>query len=287
MKICDTIETCRFEATQPGPALLFFGAIHGNEICGPQAIRCIIKEIQSGKVILQKGSATFVPVANPLAYVRRVRYVKENLNRRFRITKNPRSTEARFANILCRLVERCDVLLDLHSITANGKPFIYLDFPTANNRAFARALGPELAVLGWPELYKKLGSKHRSYETTTYAAGQGKDCLLIECGQHDDPASVTVATNAILNALRHYEIIKGKPERRRFCRMKMTAGFFRHHKKDRFARNWKHLDHVKKGESLILNANGTTIKAPYDACIVMPKHNARTGEDWLYLGRRE
>ncbi len=286
MSVTETIEISQFASTKPGPAMLFMGAIHGNEICGPQAIRRVIAEIQSGKLVLQKGSVTFVPVANPLAYAKGVRYVEENLNRRFRVVPQPRSAEARYANILCRLVERCDVMLDIHSITANGKAFVYLDFPTARNAAFARIVGPEMAVTGWPELYKKLGNKHRSYETTSYAARYGKDCLLIECGQHDDPKSVSVAYNAILNALRHYGLIKGKAPHKPYFRIHMSAGFFRQHAKDKFARNWKHLERVKKGETIIVNADGSEIKAGYEACIVMPKANAPVGEDWLYLGRR-
>ena len=279
------VAVVEFRTSKPGPALLFLGAIHGDEICGTRAMRRIIEEIRAGKITLQKGNVTFVPVCNPLAHARNVRFVKENLNRIFRPTKNPRSPEARFANILCRLVDRCDAMIDLHSITARGDAFIYLDYPSRKTRALARILGPKTAILGWPQLYKKLGRAHPSFDTTTWAAKRGKDGLLMECGQHEAPASVTAAHNAILNTLRYYGIIKGAVKHRRFTEIKMCAAFFRQRAGDRLAKNWKHLDRVKKSDNLILNADGSVIKAPYDAFVIMPKSTARVGDDWLYLGK--
>jgi uncharacterized protein len=279
------IETFAFHATEPGPQVLVFGAVHGHEICGTMAIRQVMEDLWDGKVVLQKGSVTFVPVANPLAHAKGVRYVKENLNRIFRPTRAPKSDEARFANILCRLVDQCDVFLDVHSITAQGEPFIYLDYPTARNRALARVLGPDLAIVGWPELYKKFGAAHQSFDTPRYAASKGKDCLLIECGQHEDKDAPRVAHAAILNMLRHYGVIKGSVKKNRLAEVRMKDGFFREHAKDRLARDWKHLDPVKKGEVLIVKHDGAVIKAPYDALVVMPKASAPVGDDWVYLGK--
>jgi hypothetical protein len=51
------------------------------------------------------------------------------------------------------------------------------------------------------------------------------------------------------------------------------------------AKNWRHLDRVKKGAPLIFQADGTVIRAGYDATIIMPKANAGVGQDWLYLGK--
>jgi predicted deacylase len=266
--------------------LLVFGAIHGNETCGTKAIDKVIAEIKSGKLTLQKGSVTFVPIANPVAYVKNVRYVEENLNRIFKVTKKPRSIEAKLANDLCQLIKRCDVFLDIHSTTAKGKPFIYLDFPIKANRRFAKVLGPAIAVTGWPELYQKSDKAHLSYDTTTYAAKQGKDCLLIECGQHEAASAPIIAYKAILNSLCHYGLIKGKAKSGKFTEVKMTAGYFRQSAQDHLAKKWQHLDRVRKGDPLILKTGGGIVRAPYDAFIIMPKATAGVGDDWLYLGKR-
>jgi predicted deacylase len=227
-----------------------------------------------------------VSIANPVAYAKKVRYVEENLNRIFKRTQKPRSIEARLANDLCKLVDACDVFLDIHSTTAKGSPFIYLDFATPTNRRFAKILGPQIAVTGWNELYKKLGKQHQSFETTGYAGKQGKDCLLIECGQHETVTAPAVAYRAIVNSLRHYGLIKGKPKSQKCVEVRMSAAYFRESEKDRLAGKWKHLDKVRKGDPLILKSNGKTILAPYDSYIIMPKATAGVGDDWLYLGRK-
>ncbi len=276
----------KLSADKVGPALLVFGAIHGNEKCGTQAIKRVITEIKSGKLGLQKGSVTFVPIANPAAYAKNVRYVEENLNRIFRRTKKPRSVEAHLANDLTNLIDACDVFLDIHSTTAKGVPFIYLDYPTEKNRRFAKSLGPKVAVTGWPQLYKKLDKKHLAFDTTTYAAKQGKDCLLIECGQHEASSSPIVAYRAIVNSLRHWGLIKGKARSNKCAEVQMSAAYFRESAKDRLAGKWKHLDPIHKGDPMIIKANGKIMPAPYDATIIMPKATAGVGDDWLYLGKK-
>lgn len=276
----------KFSADKTGPALLVFGAVHGNEKCGTQAIKRVIAEIKSGKLVLQKGSVTFVPIANPVAYAKNVRYVEENLNRIFCRTKKPRSLEARLANELATYIDACDVFLDIHSTTAKGVPFIYLDYPTARNRAFAKILGPKTAVTGWPELYKNLDKKHLAFDTTTYAAKQGKCCLLIECGQHDAPSSPTVAYRAIMNSLRHLDLIKGKPKPNKCTEVHMSAAYFRQSAQDHLAGKWKHLDKIHKGDPMIIKADGKVMAAPYDAYIIMPKATAGVGDDWIYLGKK-
>ncbi len=280
-----TISSREFISVHKGPKLLFLGAIHGNEICGPKAIHLVIAEIESGKIELEKGSVAFVPVANPQAHKLGKRFVDENLNRVFAPTKNPKTYEAKLANILCTLVDQSDVVLDLHSITAKGEPFIYLDFPTKNNRALAQALGPKIALVGWPELYKRIGQGSYSSDTTMYSAKMKKDTLLIECGQHSTPKSTEVAYLAIIATLQYYGVIKGKPKKQKLTEVIMDNVYFRQNQRERFAKDWKHLDPVKKGAVLYIDKEGIAIMTPYDGFVVMPNAKALNGEDWLYLGR--
>lgn len=282
-----TIEVLEFHAANPGPSLLIFGAVHGNEICGTKAIKRIVSEIEKGTIILDKGCVSFVPVANPLAYAKNLRYVKDNLNRIFKTTRSPRSDEARFANILCRLIDRCDAFLDIHSITAKGEAFLYLDFPTRRNLGWAKVLGAKHAVVGWPELYERMGLSKDAFDTTSYAAKQGKDCLLIECGQHQSPLAPKIAYEAILQSLHYHGLVRGKAASHSLTTLKMSAGYFRGHQDDRLAKNWKHLETVRKGQEIILLADGSGIKAPYDATLIMPKATAPVGDDWLYLSRAQ
>ena len=85
-----------------------------------------------------RGSVTFVPVCNPLAYANGRRMGERNLNRRLRPAPRPQDYEDRIANVLCPLLAEHDVLLDLHSFRSPGQPFV-LRGP-ADNHGDARAL---------------------------------------------------------------------------------------------------------------------------------------------------
>jgi predicted deacylase len=279
------IKSFQFNSSVKGPDVLFFGAIHGNEVCGPKAIRRVMKELTSGKLKLKKGSVTFVPICNPRAHAQNKRYTEENLNRIFRRTKRPRSYEARLANELCALIDRCDIFLDLHSMTANGKPFLFLDYPTKATCAFADIMGPKLAIVGWPELYARSGTDRDSFDTTRYAAHKKKVGLLIECGQHRSGSSARVAYTAILNTLRFYGVVRESVRKTKPTLIRMDRVFFRKSTKEKFAKDWKHLQRVKKNETLFFDAKKNRVRAPYTAYIIMPKKTSTVGEEWLYLGK--
>src|SRR5689334_11572446 len=111
----DAIERFTFNGPENGPKVLVFGAIHGDEHCGPVAIGKIMERIRAGSLVIQRGAVTFVPVCNPRAYKDKERAHKENLNRIFKKTEHPESYEAELANELCTLVDEHDAMLDIHS----------------------------------------------------------------------------------------------------------------------------------------------------------------------------
>ncbi|MEO6016234.1 MAG: succinylglutamate desuccinylase/aspartoacylase family protein, partial [Polaromonas sp.] len=70
-----------FHGLAPGPRLLVTGAVHGNETCGTRAITQLLEEIDNGQLGIERGTVTFVPVTNPLAYRQKQRVGDRNLNR--------------------------------------------------------------------------------------------------------------------------------------------------------------------------------------------------------------
>src|SRR5688500_12351389 len=101
-----------------GPSVIIMGATHGNEICGTEAIRRVMAELDSGVLHIAAGSVTFVPIVNPLAYEKNQRNGDRNLNRNLFPKSEPQDFEDRVANWLCPLLAQHDVLLDLHSFNA-------------------------------------------------------------------------------------------------------------------------------------------------------------------------
>ncbi len=284
------VEHHLFKGGEPGPRLLVFGAIHGNEVCGPEAIRNVMRTLEEGKLVLSRGSVRFVPVCNPEAYARRQRYVEENLNRVFRKTEQPKSYEALLANELCLLMDDADVFLDIHSTHTSGRTSVFVDYPTEANMEFADALGVSCAILDWPAIYSGDGEKFGSYSTNRYAHERGAIETIIECGQHNDPEAVHVAEEAILRALSHSEMTSipyVSESAQRTQRIRMTKLFAHEREGDRLVREWKHLEEIPAGACVAERASGERICVEKDSVVILPKPNAKPGEEWFYLGEAE
>ena len=111
----------------------------------------------------------------------------------------PQGYEQTIASSIAQHINACDYLLDLHSMHANGTPFVFQDYPDQETMAFAQSLGTHYIVSGRPEMYQDLTSS----DTLSYAHEQGKIGAVIECGAHEDPASGEIAYTAIIRALQY------------------------------------------------------------------------------------
>ncbi|MEW6119977.1 MAG: succinylglutamate desuccinylase/aspartoacylase family protein [Pseudomonadota bacterium] len=301
-----------FEGLRDGPRLIVLGAVHGNETCGTQAIRRVVGDIESGRLGIVAGSVTFVPVTNPLAYVRHRRTGDRNLNRNLAPTDTPVEFEDRIANWLCPLLVRHDALLDLHSFHTAGEPFVMLG-PENNTGAlepFARAeeetalavrLGVHRFVDGWLDTYaagvarrtaagvSTSGSDARyGIGTTEYMRAHGGIALTLECGQHDDPVAPEVAYRAIRNALAHLGLSGDSApmpvDRTEALRLYQVID--RMHPDDAFSRPWASFDRLQAGDLISMRHDGTPLRADRDGYIVFPNPAAMTGQEWFYLASR-
>jgi predicted deacylase len=304
-------------ALLPGPRLIVLGAVHGNETCGTRAIERVLNEIDSGALRIVRGIATFVPVANPMAYASGQRIGDRNLNRNLRPQAQARDNEDRIANALCPLLAQHDVLLDLHSFHSLGEPFAMLGpqdnagslepfAHAAQEEALALRLGPRRIVEGWlatyavgvqdrlrrtpPTEYHQLLNTDPSYGvgTTEYMRSQGGYAVTLECGQHADPNAPEVARQAIHNALAHLGLTDVSPPAARtdIELLKLAEVVDRLHADDSFARQWVSYDPLAGGDLIATRADGTPIKAPADGFIVFPNPSAVPGNEWFYFARR-
>jgi succinylglutamate desuccinylase len=195
----------------PGPKLIVTGAVHGNEVAGTKGIRRVLAEIDSGDIEIVRGSVTFVPVCNPLAYNNMRRMGDRNLNRRLQPTATPQDFEDRLANALCPLLAAHEVLLDLHSFRSPGQPFV-MRGPADNRDALepfthaaaearlAAHVGVNRIVEGWMQAYsdgitqRKARLKARAESLASDSAlarreGDSSDALASAlAGVHEDPS---------------------------------------------------------------------------------------------------
>jgi predicted deacylase len=274
-----------FESGKAGPHLVVLGAIHGNETCGPNALQKVIAEIVAGTLKIVKGRCTIVPICNPEAYARRVRFVEENLNRVFLPVEAPESYERKLAAKICPWVAEADVLLDLHSMQSNGDPFVFLNAPTAESRAFCEALGARYILEGWPDVYAAHPELLSSC-TQTFADRQGIPNALVECGRHQDPAADLVAYDSVMRALRYLGMIEGGvAAHAKSRRLRMTSLHVRHSTEDRFPKTWGNFEAFRKGDLLALQGDGREIRAEEDGIMILPSFVSLVGTEWFYTGR--
>ena len=306
----------QFVALQPGPRLIVLGAVHGNETSGTRGIERILAELDAATLTIVRGTVTFVPVTNPLAYQKRQRMGDRNLNRNLYPNVQPRDYEDTIANVLCPMLAAHDVLLDLHSFHTAGEPFAMIGpvnntgslepfAQAAQEQALALRLGPRRIVEGWLDTYAA-GVKRRlertapsdranllstdpryGVGTTEYMRTQGGYAITLECGQHDDPAAPEVAYQAICRTLAHLQLIEAAdPEPRADIEfLRLTEVIDRYHAGDQFSRPWASYDRVKQGELIGTRHDGALVLAPKDGHIVFPNPAAMPGNEWFYLAQ--
>ncbi len=306
------LKSVQYTGLRHGVRLVVTGAVHGNEPCGTVAIQKVIKDLERGTLLMRQGSVTFVPVTNPLAYAKGERAGNRNLNRNLFPNPNPQDVEDRVANWLCPLLAQHDVLLDLHSFSGTGEPFVMVG-PRNNDeplepfkheqqeRALARRLGVRRFVDGWLRTYgdgvqrRMNGSSELQtvlrygMGTTEYMRSVGGYALTLECGQHNDPQAPEVAYRAILNTLAFLGMIDApEPEPVAPDQMEalsIAAVYDKQHADDKFSRNWSSFDPVKQGEEIGRRAHGTPVLAEFDGHILFPDAAAEANSEWYYLAR--
>lgn len=288
-------------ALAPGPSLVVLGAVHGNEVCGAHAIVRAIDDLTHGRLRLLRGRLTLVPVANPLAFAQATREGERNLNRRFLPQPDPQDYEDRITHQLAPLLAQNEVLLDLHSFHTPGDPFAMVGprnnsgarepfARAAEEMALARALGAQQVVEGWLEVYDRAAGLRgelpddEGIGTNEYMRSQGGYAVTIECGQHEDPEAIDVATRAIHGALAHLELAH-VPAPPRFAgpAARLKDVVLRESPADRLAQDWHSFDAVQAGDVIAHRADGTPVAAPYDGCVLFPHPEAEVGQELFYL----
>jgi len=308
----DMLRIHGFAALGPGPRLIVLGGVHGDETCGTVAIERTLADLDSGALQLLRGQLTMVPVSNPLARRLGRREGERNLNRLFRPTRagaQPADYEARITDLLCPLLDRHEVLLDLHSFQSAGEAFAMIG-PRDNSgtlEPFSRAyeegqlalhLRTSRVVEGWLDVYAAGVAKRAAgwpvdddalafgRGTNEYMRSRGGYGVTLECGQHEDPAAPELAYAAIRAALRLLGMIApdaGVPAPASPSVLRLVSVTDRLHEEDRFVREWATFDPVARGEPIGIRADGTTVHAERDGFIVFPNAAALPVAEWFYF----
>lgn len=288
-------EIFTFDSGVAGKHLVVTGAVHGNEPCGPIAIKRVMHEINNGKLAVARGKVSFVPVCNQRARAQNVRQTERNLNRMMFPKEAPQAYEDYLDNVLCPLFDTADILLDLHSCHSQSPPFVFLGPCDAVNADYAHVLPVNHYVHGFAD---SLGAATADIDprfamgTTEYTRAQGGLALTLECGSHLDESAPEVGYQAILRVLRYSGVadvpqnlfVPDEPEgtAQSICQ---TMTFIKE-EQGRFTKPWQNMSPVRKGEVLAVFESGREIIAPEDGFIILPKEHEKTGEEWFAFGIR-
>ena len=285
----DFINSVTFRTGRPGPRLLILGSVHGIETCGPAAINKILASIYSAEFRIASGQVTFVPFSNPSAYLEGRRFSSRDINRDFREYKEAKIYADFYTNSLIEIMNQNDVLIDIHSFRASGRPFVFVGpennggrlerFASAQaEQELAESLGIPTLVDGWLRAYSKFALEQNRLiqkgkiivddhniavssfgrgTTEYFRSRKGKIALTVECGQHDNLETIDFAYRTIINALNFFGMIS----------IKTPYSF---EQKDMFSRN--------RGESFrfakifIKHDNDDKILVPFNAFCEVVKH---------------
>jgi len=286
----------------PGPTLLILGGIHGNEPAGVLAADRVVPRIQERSADL-RGEVVFLR-GNTRALQRNVRYIDADLNRQWRadIARASESEkciplgisehveQSQLLTALMEAISRAqgDVyFLDLHTTSAQGKPFATVG-DTLRNRRFAQSF-PLTSVLG---LEEQIDGTLLGYINHLGAITMG-----FEAGQHEAMSSIDHHEAVIWNAT----VVTGNFRREDVLDLDYWQGVlrragggrrvvevrYRHAivPEDDFQMEpgFKNFQTVRRGQVLARDRSGE-IAARETGVILMPLYQTQ-GDDGFFLGR--
>ena len=283
-----------FDSGKPGPHLMLAALTHGNELCGAIALDWLLR--QGVRPLAGRLTLAFMNVAAYARFDRKnpsaSRCVDEDFNRVWsaETLEGARdSVELRRARELRPLVDGVDALLDIHSMQHATPPLMICGM-TSKARELALSLGTPAHLVC--DAGHAAGRRMRDYGGFGDSASS-KKALLIECGQHWERASATVAIDAMLRFLLHFGAIEPDfaaphlaplPAAQRV--VEVTQAVTIASDDFRFAAPYVGMEVIARAGTVIGEDGGRPVATPYDNCVlIMPSMRLRKGETAVRLGR--
>ena len=287
---------------RPGPTVIFFGGIHGNEPAGVRALEAVFNALESGEVSLESGTVLGIK-GNLQALDRKQRFLVHDLNRiwgRQRLSEtlqkrekelSPEERELRaLYDGLQEVFANCEppfYFIDLHTTSSQTLPFITIN-DSMINRKFSE-LFPVPVILGIEEYLEG--------PLLSYINELGYMAMGFESGQHDDPAAIQSAEDFIWLTLYYSGAIPVFNDQQK-ChdRLKEAARsdhhfyevYYRHRLEDvhafKMKEGFRSFQPLPKG-TLLATDNGSPVEMTRGGILFMPLYQ-KQGEEGFFLIRR-
>lgn len=285
------------KGAQPGPTVVFFGGIHGNESSGVIAIKDVLDVISATHV---KGNIIGI-AGNLKALEKQQRYIDEDLNRLWtkeriesiknKINLNTEELELlELLNILNTIIQTNEppfYFIDLHTTSSKTLPFITIN-DALINRKFSNQF-PVPIVLGIEE--------YLNGPLLSYINELGFVSLGFESGQHNDIRAITnsiafayltLVFSGVLNKKgvidfnKYYNQLKTQSAN--LVNVFEVIYLYKIKDEDTFKmyQGFKSFQSLKKDTKLAHN-NNTEIIAPYSGRIFMPLYQKKGAEGFFII----
>ena len=280
-----------FAAHAPGPHVALLALAHGNEIAGAIVLDRLLRTgLRPGRGRL---SFAFLNLAAFDRFDPRQptlsRFIDEDMNRAWdpAVLDGPRrSCELDRARAVRPFVETVDIALDLHSMLWDSDPLV-LCGTSPQGRALGLALGtPPLVVADHGHAGgKRLIDYPRFTDPALPSAA-----VLIEAGQHWEPATVAT-TEATVAALLHGQEMVASPAPPPFARPRarlaeVTTVVTATTSSFTFVQPWRSGTVIPRRNTLLAFDGTVEIRTPHDEClIVMPSLRPSRGHTAVRLAR--
>lgn len=282
------------DSGRPGPEIAVVSLIHGNEFAGAAAAdRLLHEDIRPICGVLRFVFANITAFhrfnpENPTAS----RFVAEDLNRVWshdRLTHAPGSVEMERAMELLPVIQRSDLLLDLHSMLWESAP-LFISPQTDRSIALAGMLSSrsDTQFLTLTDLGHVGGARLIEHERFLAASGSPASVLL-EAGQHWRPETVEISARVIRQFVENAAFLHfgtRHTENSAAHQAMVTDNVVARSASFAFAEPYQGGHVIPSAGTVIATDGEDEICTPYDHCVlIMPNLCVRRGQLAVRLAR--
>lgn len=298
----------KYVGAEPGPLLIVFGGMHGNEPAGVRAIEMMGKMLEVEPITNLEFSykGAFVGmIGNLQAFKQKKRYISADLNRSFtktNISKVENTEEKDLENELLEIKQIIGtvrdlineikpqkvIVLDLHTTSSYGGIFSIVGDNAESLRIAIELHAPVIKGM----LKGIQGTTLHYFIEENF--GVPMIPVTFESGQHNEELSINRAIAGITNCMRTIGSVTPEDVEHQHDKLliehssklpKVSQLISKHHIDDgdnfKMRPNFKNFQRIKKGQPLADDINGD-ILSPEDALILMPLYQSQ-GEDGFFL----
>lgn len=298
----------KYRGKNPGPLLIVFGGMHGNEPAGIKAIELMAKMLLVEPITNPdfEYNGTFLGlIGNLKAYHKKQRFIKQDLNRSFTKENLEIVESSEESELKDELLEIKQILKVVRQTIDEVKPekVIVLDLHTTSSFGGIFTITPDdpeslkIALeLHAPVIKGMLNGIKGSTLHYFTKENFGIDMIPVtfESGQHNENLSVNRAIAAITNCMRTIGSVSPEHVENQHDKLliehsknlpKVSELISKHHinQGDNFTMhpNYKNFQRIQSGEVIAEDKQGP-IEAPEDALLLMPLYQTQ-GEDGFFL----